>query len=64
VVIDDLRTLKEKKYPDLSWTVDPKLGTTALLEQVKDKKLATPLLTPWPSAFSSAYIRKSPWRLM
>ncbi len=40
VVIDDLRALKEKKYPNLSWTVDPKLGTTELLEQVKDKKLA------------------------
>ena len=40
VVIDDLRVLKEKKYPDLSWKVDEKLGTTALLEQVKDKKLA------------------------
>lgn len=39
VVIDDLRVLKEKKYPDLSWKVDEKLGTTALLEQVKDKKL-------------------------
>ena len=39
-VIDDLRALKEKKYPDLSWTVDPKLGTTELLDQVKDKKLA------------------------
>ncbi len=40
VVIDDLRALKEKNYPILSWTVDPKLGTTELLEQVKDKKLA------------------------
>ena len=40
VVIDDLRALKENKYPNLSWTVDPKLGTTELLEQVKDKKLA------------------------
>ncbi len=39
-MIDDLRALKEKKYPNLSWTVDPKLGTTELLEQVKDKKLA------------------------
>ena len=39
VVIDDLRELKEKKFPDLSWTVDPKLGTTELLDQVKDKKL-------------------------
>ena len=39
VVIDDLRELKEKKYPDLSWTVDPKLGTTELLDQVKDQKL-------------------------
>ncbi|WP_427037593.1 membrane-bound lytic murein transglycosylase MltF [Enterobacter hormaechei] len=40
LVIDDLRALKENKYPNLSWTVDPKLGTTELLEQVKDKKLA------------------------
>ncbi|WP_236328938.1 membrane-bound lytic murein transglycosylase MltF [Enterobacter quasihormaechei] len=40
VVIDDLRELKEKKYPNLSWKVDPKQGTNALLEQVKDKKLA------------------------
>ncbi|KZR33709.1 membrane-bound lytic murein transglycosylase MltF [Enterobacter genomosp. S] len=40
VVIDDLRELKEKKYPNLSWKVDTKLGTNALLEQVKDKKLA------------------------
>lgn len=40
VVIDDLRALKEAKFPDLSWTVDPKLGTTELLEKVKDKKLA------------------------
>ncbi|WP_039029751.1 membrane-bound lytic murein transglycosylase MltF [Leclercia adecarboxylata] len=39
VVIDDLRALKEKKYPDLSWKVDEKLGTTALLEQVTDGKL-------------------------
>ena len=39
VVIDDLRELKEKKYPDLSWTVDAKLGTTELLEQVKDQKV-------------------------
>jgi len=39
VVIDDLRALKEKKYPELSWKVDKKLGTTALLEQVTDGKL-------------------------
>lgn len=39
VVINDLRTLKEKKYPDLGWKVDEKLGTTALLEQVTDGKL-------------------------
>jgi membrane-bound lytic murein transglycosylase F len=39
VVIDDLRALKEKKYPDLSWTVDDKQGTTALLGQVKDGSL-------------------------
>jgi len=39
VVIDDLRALKEKKYPNLNWTVDEKQGTTALLEQVTDGKL-------------------------
>ncbi len=63
VVIDDLRELKEKKYPDLSWTVDPKLGTTELLDQVKDQKLRfTPSPTPWRSACSSASSLKSPWR--
>lgn len=39
VVIDDLRELKEKKFPNLSWKVDDKLGTTALMAMVKDKKL-------------------------
>jgi len=39
VVIDDLRALKEKKYPDLNWKVDEKLGTTALLGLVADGKL-------------------------
>ena len=39
VVIDDLRALKEKKYPNLSWRVDEKQATIALLEQVKDGKL-------------------------
>lgn len=39
VVIDDLRELKEKKFPNLSWKVDDKLGTTALMALVKDKKL-------------------------
>lgn len=40
VALDDLRVLKEKKYPDLSWTVDEKLGTSALLEQVVSGKLS------------------------
>ncbi|XTZ39414.1 membrane-bound lytic murein transglycosylase MltF [Salmonella enterica] len=40
VVIDDLQALKEKKYPDLSWTVDEKLGTNALLEQVVNGKIS------------------------
>ncbi|MGG7444482.1 membrane-bound lytic murein transglycosylase MltF [Kosakonia oryzendophytica] len=40
VVIDDLRALKEKKYPDLSWTVDEKLGTNALMEQVLEGKVS------------------------
>jgi membrane-bound lytic murein transglycosylase F len=39
VVIDDLRALKEKKYPNLNWKVDDKLGTTALMEQVIAGKL-------------------------
>ena len=40
VAINDLRELKEKRYPDLSWAVDEKLGTNALLEQVIDGKLS------------------------
>ena len=40
VVLDDLREIKEKKYPELSWTVDEKIGTTALLQQVVDGKLS------------------------
>lgn len=62
VVIDDLRELKEKKFPDLSWTVDPKLGTTELLDQVKDKNCPTPSLIRSRSAFSSACTPKSRWR--
>lgn len=40
VVIEDLRSLKEKKYPDLSWKIDEKQGSTELMEQVTDGKLA------------------------
>ncbi len=40
VVISDLQALKEKKYPDLSWKVDEKLGTNDLLLQVAQGKLA------------------------
>jgi len=39
VAIDDLRLLKEKKYPDLGWKVDEKLGTNALLGLVAEGKL-------------------------
>jgi len=40
VAINDLQALKAQKFPDLSWTVDEKLGTSALLQQVADGKLA------------------------
>ena len=40
VAINDLQALKEKKYPDLSWKVDEKLGTNDLLLQVAQGKLA------------------------
>lgn len=39
VAINDLRELKEKKYPDLSWKVDEKRGTSELLSQVADGTL-------------------------
>jgi membrane-bound lytic murein transglycosylase F len=40
VAINDLRELKEKKFPNLSWKVDEKMGTTDLLEEVVDGKLS------------------------
>jgi membrane-bound lytic murein transglycosylase F len=40
VALNDLREIKEKKYPNLSWKVDEKLGTTSLLQQVVDGKLS------------------------
>ena len=39
VVINDLQTLKEKKYPDLAWTVDDKRGSVDLMQAVTDGKL-------------------------
>ena len=39
VVINDLQTLKEKKYPDLAWTVDDKRGSVDLMQAVIDGKL-------------------------
>ncbi len=62
VVIDYLRELKEKKYPDLSWTVDPKLYMMKLLEQVKIRRCPTPSPIRSRSACSSGCILKSPWR--
>ena len=39
VAINDLQRLKEHKYPDLSWAVDEKRGTTELMQAVIDGKL-------------------------
>jgi Predicted soluble lytic transglycosylase fused to an ABC-type amino acid-binding protein len=39
VAITDLQALKEKKYPELSWTVDDKSGSVELMEDVIDGKL-------------------------
>ena len=39
VVISDLQSLKETKYPDLSWTVDEKRGSVDLMQAVIDGKL-------------------------
>lgn len=39
VVVNDLQQLKEKKFPDLSWKVDDKKGTTELLDDVIAGKL-------------------------
>ncbi|MGE0968708.1 membrane-bound lytic murein transglycosylase MltF (plasmid) [Klebsiella sp. WOUb02] len=40
VAINDLQALKESKYPDLSWRVDEKRGTTALMQAVIDGDLS------------------------
>lgn len=39
VAINDLQTLKAKKYPNLGWTVDDKRGSTELMEDIIDGKL-------------------------
>ncbi|HCM6909965.1 membrane-bound lytic murein transglycosylase MltF [Klebsiella aerogenes] len=39
VALNDLQALKESKYPDLSWRVDEKRGTTALMQAVIDGTL-------------------------
>ena len=39
VVVNDLQHLKETKFPDLSWKVDDKKGTTELLDDVIAGKL-------------------------
>ncbi|EPY1758372.1 membrane-bound lytic murein transglycosylase MltF [Salmonella enterica subsp. enterica serovar Dublin] len=39
VVVNDLQRLKETKFPDLSWKVDDKKGSTTLLEEVISGKL-------------------------
>ncbi|CTQ13190.1 putative transglycosylase [Klebsiella variicola] len=39
VAINDLQALKAEKYPDLTWRVDEKRGTTALMQAVIDGKL-------------------------
>ncbi|MFV0262125.1 MAG: membrane-bound lytic murein transglycosylase MltF [Kluyvera sp.] len=40
VVINDLQSLKEQKYPDLTWTVDDKRGSVDLMQAVIDGKLS------------------------
>lgn len=40
VVINDLQSLKEQKYPDLTWTVDDKRGSVDLMKAVIDGKLS------------------------
>ncbi|MEW5560690.1 membrane-bound lytic murein transglycosylase MltF [Enterobacter asburiae] len=39
VAINDLQALKEKKYPELSWTVDDKRGSVELMDEVLDGRL-------------------------
>ncbi|VEB55770.1 Transglycosylase Slt family [Salmonella enterica subsp. enterica] len=38
-MVNDLQRLKETKFPDLSWKVDDKKGSTTLLEEVISGKL-------------------------
>lgn len=40
VVINDLQSLKEKTFPELSWTVDEKRGSVDLMQAVIDGKLS------------------------
>ncbi|STF64519.1 putative lytic transglycosylase [Escherichia coli] len=39
VVVNDLQTLKETKFPELSWKVDDKKGSAELMEDVIEGKL-------------------------
>lgn len=39
VVVNDLQHLKETKFPELSWKIDDKKGTTELLDDVINGKL-------------------------
>ncbi len=39
-VLSDLRALKESQYPDLSWAIDDKQNTNALLRKVVDGSIA------------------------
>lgn len=39
-VINDLQTLKEKKYPDIGWQVDEKRSSEALMEEVLAGRLS------------------------
>ncbi len=39
VVVNDLQTLKDTKFPELSWKVDDKKGSAELMEDVIEGKL-------------------------
>lgn len=60
VVVNDLQTLKETKFPELSWKVDDKKGSAELMEDVIEGNSITPLLILSPSACFSAFTRSSP----
>lgn len=60
VVVNDLQTLKETKFPELSWKVDDKKGSAELMEDVIEGNSITPLLILLPLACFSAFIRNSP----